>query len=153
MRFTLTFLCFLALNLGTLFLGTLLMNGGPTSEWYASLDRAPWEPAGWIFGAAWTCVMVFFSVYLAFLYQNIKTHKVWGLFIIHIALNVSWNYIFMNKHMIELGLLNITLLSALMFYFLFAFKEVLSQMRFFVLPYCIWLVLASSLNIYVAIYN
>ena len=151
MRFT--FLCFLILNLATLYLDTLLMNGGPTSEWYENLDRAPWEPARWIFGAAWTCVMVFFSVYLTFLYQNIKTHKVWRLFVIHFVLHVSWNYIFMNKHMIELGLLNITLLSALMFYFLFSFKEVLSQMRLFVLPYCLWLVLASSLNIYVVIYN
>ena len=153
MRFTLTFVGFLILNLASLFLGTLLMNGGPTSEWYANLNRAPWEPAGWIFGAAWTSVMVFFSVYLGFLYQNIKTQKVWLLIAIHFFLNVSWNYIFMNKHMVELGLLNITLLSLLMFYFLFAFRDVLNQMRFFVLPYCLWMVLATSLNLYIAIYN
>tara|TARA_Y200000002_G_scaffold324643_1_gene286391 strand:- start:27 stop:488 length:462 start_codon:yes stop_codon:yes gene_type:complete len=153
MRFTLTFVGFLVLNLASLFLGTLLMNEGPTSEWYSNLNRAPWEPAGWIFGAAWTCVMVFFSVYLGFLYQNIKTEKVWLLIAIHFVLNVSWNYIFMNKHMVELGLLNITLLTLLMFYFLFAFRDVLNQMRFFVLPYCLWMVLATSLNLYIAIYN
>ena len=153
MRFTITFVGFLVLNLASLFLGTLLMNGGPTSEWYSNLNRAPWEPAGWIFGAAWTCVMVFFSVYLGFLYQNIKTQKEWLLIAIPFVLNVSWNYIFMNKHMVELGLLNITLLTLLMFYFLFAFRDVLNQMRFFVLPYCLWMVLATSLNLYIAIYN
>ena len=89
MRFTLTFVGFLVLNLASLFLGTLLMNEGPTSEWYSNLNRAPWEPAGWIFGAAWTCVMVFFSVYLGFLYQNIKTQKVGTLIISKIFITLS----------------------------------------------------------------
>ena len=70
MKFTLTFLGFLAINIGALFLGTLLMNDGPTSSWYFDLEKAPWTPAGWVFGAAWTCVMVFFSVFISYLHQN-----------------------------------------------------------------------------------
>ena len=123
MKFTLTFLGFLAINLGALFLGTLLMNGGPTSSWYFHLEKAPWTPAGWVFGAAWTCVMVFFSVFISYLYQNLENRKLWLLFGIQFVLNVSWNYIFMNKHLIGLGLLNITLLTALMFYFFIASKS------------------------------
>ena len=109
MKFTLTFLGFLAINLGALFLGSLLMNDGPTSNWYFDLKKAPWTPAGWVFGAAWTCVMVFFSVFITYLYQNLESRKLWLLFGIQFVLNVSWNYIFMNKHLIELGLINITL--------------------------------------------
>ena len=153
MKFTLTFLGFLAINLGALFLGTLLMNDGPTSSWYFDLEKAPWTPAGWVFGAAWTCVMVFFSVFISYLYQNLESRKLWFLFGIQFLLNVSWNYIFMNKHLIELGLINITLLTVLMFYFFIAFKDLISHMRFFVLPYCVWLLLASSLNLYVVLYN
>ena len=153
MKFTLTFLGFLAINLGALFLGTLLMNDGPTSSWYFDLEKAPWTPAGWVFGAAWTCVMVFFSVFISYLYQNLESRKLWFLFGIQFVLNVSWNYIFMNKHLIELGLINITLLTVLMFYFFVAFKDLISYMRFFVLPYCVWLLLASSLNLYVVLYN
>ncbi len=153
MRFSFTFLVFLFLNLGALLVGMLLMNNGPTSQWYSSLVRAPWEPAGWVFGAAWTSVMVFFSVFMTFLYQNIKLKKLIALYILHLVLNVSWNYIFMNKHMILFGLFNIILLSILMFYFFIAFKELLKNMRFFVLPYCAWLILATSLNLYIAIFN
>lgn len=153
MKFTLTFLGFLAINLGALFLGTLLMNDGPTSSWYFDLEKAPWTPAGWVFGAAWTCVMVFFSVFISYLHQNLESRKLWFLFGIQFILNVSWNYIFMNKHLIDLGLLNITILTFLMFYFFMAFKDLIGYMRFFVLPYCVWLLLASSLNLYVVLYN
>ena len=105
MKYTLTFLGFLAINLGALFLGTLLMNDGPTSSWYFDLEKAPWTPACWVFGAAWTCVMVFFSVFISYLYQNLESRKLWFLFGIQFVLNVSWNYIFMNKHLIDLGLI------------------------------------------------
>ena len=36
---------------------------------------------------------------------------------------------------------------------LFCLKGLLKNMRFFVLPYCAWLILATSLNLYIAIFN
>jgi tryptophan-rich sensory protein len=153
MKFALTFIFFLGLNFGALFLGNVLMNNGATSDWYLNLNKAPWTPAGWVFGAAWTSVMVFFSVYMTFLYQNLKTQKVILLYSLHLLFNISWNFIFMNKHMIILGLIDITLLTILMFYFLIAYNKILNNMRFFVLPYCIWLLIATSLNLFIVINN
>ena len=153
MKFALTFIFFLGLNFGALFLGNVLMNNGATSDWYLNLNKAPWTPAGWVFGAAWTSVMLFFSVYMTFLYQNLKTQKVILLYSLHLLFNISWNIIFMNKHMIILGLIDITLLTILMFYFLIAYNKILNNMRFFVLPYCIWLLIATSLNLFIVINN
>ncbi|MFL2621984.1 MAG: TspO/MBR family protein [Flavobacteriaceae bacterium] len=153
MKFALTFIFFLGLNFGALFLGNVLMNNGATSDWYLNLNKAPWTPAGWVFGAAWTSVMLFFSVYMTFLYQNLKTQKVILLYSLHLLFNISWNFIFMNKHMIILGLIDITLLTILMFYFLIAYNKILNNMRFFVLPYCIWLLIATSLNLFIVINN
>lgn len=153
MKFASTFIFFLGLNFGALFLGNILMNNGATSDWYLSLNKAPWTPAGWVFGAAWTSVMLFFSVYMTFLYQNLKTQKVILLYSVHLLLNISWNFIFMNKHMTILGLIDISLLTILIFYFLIAYNKILNNMRFFVLPYCIWLLIATSLNLYIVIYN
>ena len=153
MKFALTFIFFLGLNFGALFLGNVLMNNGATSDWYLNLNKAPWTPAGWVFGAAWTSVMVFFSVYMTFLYQNLKTQKVILLYSLHLLFNISWNFIFMNKHMIILGLIDISLLTILMFYFLIGYNKILNNMRFFALPYCIWLLIATSLNLYIVIYN
>jgi tryptophan-rich sensory protein len=153
MKFALTFIFFLGLNFGALFLGNVLMNNGATSDWYLNLNKAPWTPAGWVFGAAWTSVMLFFSVYMTFLYQNLKTQKVILLYSLHLLFNISWNFIFMNKHMIIFGLIDITLLTILMFYFLIAYNKILNNMRFFVLPYCIWLLIATSLNLFIVINN
>ena len=153
MKFALTFIFFLGLNFGALFLGNVLMNNGATSDWYLNLNKAPWTPAGWVFGAAWTSVMLFFSVYMTFLYQNLKTQKVILLYSLHLLFNISWNFIFMNKHMIIVGLVDITLLTILMFYFLIAYNKILNNMRFFVLPYCIWLLIATSLNLFIVINN
>jgi tryptophan-rich sensory protein len=153
MKFTSTFIFFLGLNFGALFLGNILMNNGATSDWYINLNKAPWTPAGWVFGAAWTSVMLFFSVYMTFLYQNLKIQKVILLYSVHLLLNISWNFIFMNKHMTILGLIDISLLTILIFYFLIAYSKILNNMRFFVLPYCIWLLIATSLNLYIVIYN
>ena len=153
MKFALTFIFFLGLNFGALFLGNILMNNGATSDWYLNLNKAAWTPAGWVFGAAWTSVMLFFSVYMTFLYQNLKIQKVILLYALHLLFNISWNFIFMNKHMIILGLIDISLLTILMFYFLIAHSKILNNVRFFVLPYCIWLLIATSLNLYIVIYN
>ena len=153
MKFALTFIFFLGLNFGALFLGNVLMNNGATSDWYLNLNKAPWTPAGWVFGAAWTSVMLFFSVYMTFLYQNLKIQKVILLYALHLLFNISWNFILMNKHMIILGLIDISLLTILMFYFLIAHSKILNNVRFFVLPYCIWLLIATSLNLYIVIYN
>ena len=45
------------LNFVGLAIGGLATGPGVSSDWYAGLDKAPWTPPGWVFGAAWTAVM------------------------------------------------------------------------------------------------
>ena len=153
MKFYKGLLLFLLINFSALAIGSWLMNNGPQTEWYTNLNQAPWSPPGWVFGIAWSSIMILFSVYMTFLIQVNRSKKVIVLFSTQFVLNVIWNYLFFNQHLITLGLLNILLLTVLMFYFLVAFKYCLKNNRFFVLPYCIWLVLATSLNLYIALYN
>ena len=56
---------FLVLNFSALYLGVILANEGGSSDWYSNLTKAPWEPDGWVFGAAWTSIMICFSVYMS----------------------------------------------------------------------------------------
>ena len=153
MKFYKGFLFFLFINFSALAIGSWMMNDGPRSEWYLSLDQAPWSPPGWVFGVAWSSIMILFSVFMAFLVQVNRSKKVVLLFSVQFVLNVIWNYFFFNQHLIFLGLINIIILTLLMFYFLIAFKHYLKHKRFYVLPYCIWLILATSLNFYIALYN
>lgn len=153
MKFYKGLVLFLFINFSALGIGSWLMNNGPRTEWYLGLNQAPWSPPGWVFGVAWSSIMILFSVYMTYLVQVDRSKKVILLFSIQFVLNVIWNYIFFNQHLIGLGLMNIIILTLLMFYFLMAFKNVLKNKRFYVLPYCIWLILATSLNFYIALYN
>jgi tryptophan-rich sensory protein len=145
---------FLAINFGGLALGGWLMNNGPSTEWYLNLNKAPWTPPGWVFGAAWTIIMICFSIYLAELFSfKVNTHIIL-LFAIQVFLNVIWNYIFFNQHLIGLGLLTIVLLTVLLFYYFFAFNDdIMEFFRYLLLPYMLWLCIATSLNAYIFINN
>lgn len=148
------FLVFVLINFGGLALGSWLMDNGPMTDWYNNLNQAPWTPPGWVFGVAWTTIMICFSIYLAYLFKIMKQREVLGLFILQVILNVSWNYIFFNQHWLIFGLVTIALLTVLIFYFFFRFKkDELLKLRFLLLPYMIWLLIATSLNAYIVLYN
>ncbi len=153
MKNIVTIVVFLIINFGALAIGSWLMDNGPQTEWYLNLNKAPWTPSGWVFGAAWTTIMICFSIYMAQLFKKLKSKKVIGLFIVQLILNVSWNYIFFNKHMVLYALVVIALLTLLMLYFFISFYKNVKYTSLLLLPYIIWLFIATSLNYYIYTYN
>ena len=154
MSFLKRFIFFLFINFGSLALGSWLMNNGPQSEWYMQLNKAPWTPAGWIFGVAWTTIMICFSLYLAKLFEHQNSSFLRILFTFQVFLNIIWNFLFFNLHQTGVGLLTIILLTLVIFYFFFKFRmDAIKYYKYLLLPYMIWLLLASSLNMYIVIYN
>jgi len=145
---------FLALNFAALALGSLYTSNGVTSDWYAQLDKAPWTPPGWVFGAAWTTIMVCFSVYLALLWPKISTKKhLIVLFSIQWILNVSWNPTFFYFEFVGLGLVIICALLFVVWYFLFYYSKTMKSGSLLILPYFVWLIIATSLNAYIFVMN
>jgi len=144
---------FLVLNFGALGIGVLLMNNGPQDSWYAALNKAPWTPPGWFFGVAWTTIMIAFSIYMAYLIQLKSIANIWLLFFVQFILNTSWNYVFFNQHLVLLGLMVVVLLTVVVGYFLLNFRNVMKQKTWLIVPYFIWLIVASSLNAYVYLNN
>jgi len=144
---------FLIINFGALAIGSWFMDNGPQTSWYQNLNQAPWTPPGWVFGVAWTTIMICFSIFMAYLYKVLPTIKVTTLFLIQFVLNVIWNYIFFNQHLIGLGLVTILLLTFTVSIFLLSFKKELKAKRILILPYFLWLCIATSLNAYILIYN
>ena len=141
---------FIILTFGGLALGSLFTTEGVASSWYQELPKAPWTPPGWVFGAAWTFIMVCFSFYMALLWEKVKNKKqLIILFTIQWILNVSWNPIFFYLHEIGIGLLIITTLLLVVHIFLFKYYKVLAWRSLLILPYAIWLWIATSLNAYI----
>lgn len=153
MKFLKTFLVFLIINLGSLGLGILLMGDGPTSEWYTSMNQAPWTPPNWIFGAAWTFIMLCFSFYMTSLYLKEPTKKVLTLFLFQVLLNIAWNFVFFNQHLIAIGLVVISALTLVITLILMSYLKLMKTKSLLILPYFIWICIATSLNLYILLYN
>ncbi|MFT7613213.1 MAG: benzodiazapine receptor [Parvicellaceae bacterium] len=147
-------LLFLVLNFSALGIGGLFTGKGVPSDWYQNLNQAPWTPPGWMFGAAWTLIMICFAVYMAYL-LSAKTNrkKVIFLFAIQWVLNVAWNPLFFHYQAVLAGLITISLLTILVAYFLFNHKKELKTKSWLIAPYFIWLLIATSLNAYILLYN
>ncbi|WCO00548.1 TspO/MBR family protein [Psychroserpens ponticola] len=153
MKFFKPFIIFLIINFSALGIGSLFMANGPKGDWYMQLEKAPWTPEGWVFGAAWTIIMICFSIYMAFLYLKRFTKKVITLFIIQFILNISWNLLFFNLKLVDLALVNIILLTLIVIAFLITYAKDLKGKSLLILPYAIWLCIATSLNLYISLYN
>ncbi len=145
---------FLAINFGALALGAYFTGPGVSSAWYANLDKAPWTPPGWVFGASWTFIMICYSVYMALLYSKVD-HKKMLLYAfgLQFLLNVSWNAIFFYAQNALFGLVVIVSLTLLVWYFFFKFLPKLHGASALILPYGIWLIIATSLNAYILLMN
>lgn len=146
-------LVFALLNFGALGVGGILMGEGPSSEWYQQLDKAPWTPPGWIFGFAWFTIMICFSFYMADLFQKENSSLVLWLFGLQFVTNILWNYIFFNQHMVLLALVNLTILTSVVWLLFFKYRGTVGLQSYLVAPYMIWLLIAVSLNAYVWIKN
>jgi len=145
---------FLVLNFGALAIGGLFTGEGVPSEWYQSLNKAPWTPPGWVFGSAWTLIMVCFAFYMANLIKSHSNQKnIIILFVIQWILNVIWNPIFFHFQAVSLGLICISMLTILIAYLFFSFWKELKVKSLLIAPYLIWLLIATSLNAYILLYN
>ncbi len=145
---------FLILNFGALALGGLFTGNGVSSEWYAGLEKAPWTPPGWVFGFAWTTIMLCFSFYMARLWMQASNKAMLSVrFSMQWLLNVSWNPVFFYFHQTGWAMLLLLLLTLLIAYMLFTYRTILKSTSLLLLPYFIWLLIACSLNAYILLNN
>lgn len=147
-------LFFLILNFLALYLGSLATTGGVTSDWYNNLLKAPWTPPGWVFGFAWTLIMICFAFYMAIALDRVKQVKpLLALYIIQWILNVLWNPVFFHYQEVFAGLILILTLAHLVSFILFRYLKSMKTMSLLIVPYFIWLLIATSLNLYIYLYN
>ena len=140
---------FLALGIGGFFTGT-----GVSSDWYQEMAKAPWTPPGWVFGFAWTSIMLCFSLYMAILWTKAPDKKplTW-LYLLQWLLNVLWNPVFFHFRQTGAAMLDIALLTVLVAWFLWSYRQQTGWKSVLILPYLLWLCIASSLNAYIVLYN
>lgn len=145
---------FLLLNFGALALGGLFTSQGVASSWYQEMNKAPWTPPGWLFGFAWTLIMVCYSLFMASVWNKVgNKRELIGLFSLQWILNVAWNPLFFYLHLTLPALVDITALTILIYWFIVRYAKTMKIGVSALIPYALWLTIATSLNAYIWLFN
>jgi len=145
---------FLVLNFGALAIASLFTGNGVASDWYQNLNKAPWTPPGWMFGLAWTTIMICFALYMTHALNLVEVPRTLIiLFAMQWLLNSLWSPVFFYYHQVLWGLLILIALTGIVTYFLFNYGHNLGIKSIWILPYFLWLIVATSLNLYTYLYN
>jgi len=156
MKKLLYLILFFVVNFVALGIGSMISANDVTGSWYMGLEKAPWTPPGWFFGFAWTTIMILFSVFMTELVLKKEKFdkQLIMLFSLQWVINVGWNYIFFEKHLVTTGLITISVLLLLIIWFAKeGFRSLKGYYPYLILPYAIWLAVATSLNAFILIYN
>ena len=145
---------FLLVNFGALALGGLFTGDGVSSDWYQNMNQAPWTPPGWVFGVAWTFIMICFAFFMTYSWNVSKDRSMLlTLFVVQWILNVGWSPTFFYLREVLIGLMVISALTLLVWYLLYKSRQELKMKSLLILPYAVWLAIANSLNAYIYLNN
>ena len=126
--------------------GIALLFTDTNSEWYLSLNMPSFQPPGWVFGVVWSILYVLFGVNLTLAQINNAPSKVYGLFLLQSALNISWCLFYFTLHLMYIGL--VILIAYLIVTYLTARKlyDYSKIGAYLFIPQGIWLTIALVLN-------
>lgn len=125
-------------------------------DWYKTLIQPPLAPPGWLFAPVWTVLYILMLVSL-FFYAIERTNKdkSWGcvLFFLQLILNFIWSPVFFGMKNIALALVIVILLDILVFWNIVEFFKVSKKSGIILIPYLVWILFATYLNIGLLILN
>jgi benzodiazapine receptor len=134
-----------------------IATAGSVGDWYEGLDRAPWNPPGWVFGPAWTVLYVLMAV-AAWLVareglgdQAVRTALL--LYGAQLALNLGWSLVFFGLRRPGLALAVILALLVAIGATAVAFRGISSTAAWLLAPYLAWVAFAATLNAWIAFAN
>ena len=132
----------------SLLLGSLASSDASNDQWYQNLNKSNLNPPGYIFGIVWPILYFLMSISAYRTFNSIK-----NLFYIQLILNTIWSWLFFSFHMPLISLIDINLLIFLNIFILFKMLKVDIFSGVIYLPYIMWLIFASYLNIFIVLKN
>ena len=122
---------------------------GEISGWYRTLARPAIAPPNWVFGPVWTLLygLMAFAAWRVWLAPP-SPARGWalGLFLVQLALNLAWTWIFFRQHALGAALIEIATLWAAIGATTVAFSRVEAGAGWLMAPYLAWVTFASVLN-------
>ena len=119
-------------------------------SWSQTLNQPPLAPPSWIFSPVWTILYILMVISLIFYITKFTFNsKILGyiLFFTQLTLNLIWTPIFFGLHNIGFALFILILLDILVLLTIIEFTNVSKWAGKLLLPYFIWIIFATYLNI------
>ena len=125
------------------------------TDWYNNLSKPFLAPPDWLFAPVWTILYIMIFISLVFYFLNFKSNKGIGyiFFAMQMFLNFLWSPVFFYFQNITLALAVIILLDVFAFLTLRKFYSVSNIAGAFFVPYFVWLIFATYLNIGYVVLN
>jgi benzodiazapine receptor len=145
LRSLLGLVAWLAVSIAAGGIGSRFMPGA----WYAALIKPSWTPPSAVFAPVWTALYLLMGVAAWLVWRRAGfggARAALGLFIVQLALNALWSYLFFGLHRIDLAGLEIVALWVAILGVVWLFWRVDRRAGALLLPYLVWVSFAAGLN-------
>ena len=116
---------------------------------YARLVRPDWAPPANVFGPVWTVLYILMGLaaWLVWREGGFRARRLaLGLFLVQLAVNALWSWLFFGWHLGALAFADIVLLWGLLVATLVAFWRVRPVAGALLVPYLLWVSFATALS-------
>lgn len=146
----------IAIAEGVGLLSALLSRG--QREFYSSLVRPPLSPPGWLFPIVWVLLYAMMGAAFYFVktsargsYSDHRSAVIYYIF--QLAVNFSWSIVFFRFEALLAAAVVIILLDLLVIITMMQFRLINKLSFWLMIPYLIWILFATYLNIGIVLLN
>jgi benzodiazapine receptor len=118
-------------------------------EWFKNLNKPSWNPPNWLFAPVWTILYALMAIaaWQVWEQNSVNVVPLLALFLIQLAMNTAWTWIFFGLHRPDRAFAEIVVLWVLIAATLIGFWQVNPLAGLLLLPYLAWVTFASFLNL------
>lgn len=125
--------------------------------WYSTLSKPSWAPPNWLFGPVWTTLYILMGIALFLVWrEGLNRSDVRFailIFAVQLVLNLLWSIVFFTYHSLFGGFIVIMILWIAILANIIAFSIISRTAGLLLVPYIVWVSIASYLNYSVYILN
>ena len=118
-------------------------------RWYRALTKPSFNPPSWIFAPVWTTLYLLMAI-AAWLVFNAPDSSArtrgMALFLIQLALNLAWSWIFFRRHAVGAAAVEVAILWCSIGATTLVFSQISATSAWLMSPYWAWVTFASVLN-------
>jgi translocator protein len=117
-------------------------------DWYAHLAKPAFNPPAWVFAPVWTLLYLVMGIaaWLVWREKGMAAALALALFLVQLALNAAWSWLFFGLHHIGWALVDLAALWLAIGATLLAFWAHRPLAGLLMVPYLLWVSFAALLN-------